>query len=1455
LRTRVTYLIFFLFLAWSSQAQKCYPLYTSDYGGNGYDEGLGVSLTADGGSIVSGRTSTNSLGGFDGFLMRLTPSGTIVWSKNYGGSKDDELHKVVQTADGGFIAIGTTKSFGNPEGEPFFLKTDASGNQQWSRAYFNALPGRNRATAIIPLHSGGYAALVNLGDSTLQSDAVVFRIDAAGVLTWSRFFNNGKSDGFFALTESNDRLVVGGTSTVGLKNEGYGILTTLNASDGQLLYTSAIRDIRAMSNDITNCRVVLVESIPGGLAFSLEGATPGVFDGRPYMMTHFKRLYSGKNIYERRTTTNPGGGYYRMPLKGYYTPDNGFLQLVSDSAWSSLSNYTYWGPTGLLEHGKVLTDQAKFEKAKMNDMAVASASEYMSVGGIRKNWGLDLPEVRVIKLGKFGLSGQCSYADAMNFADTAIHTFEVFSWLESRSLPALQATVVDVMSLDNGFKQGDHCDDQYCEEQSNITDSCNSTYLVDVKSEDGMIRISEMIPAIEGGYIGGGEIFYPQHYEPLIVRLKPNGDIAWTVSLSKHINDGRIRKIIPTVDGHYLVVGVDYETIRNYGYERATLTKISGSGALIWSKEYDPGWMFKFHDVIPSGDGGYFAAGTGNYGGGRTYNFICRLAADGSFIWKRESHYGASTPVYKKLLLSGGSLYVGADFYLQGNFFLVEKWDGNAGNLVWGSRIDFSGAGRVIMKTLAKSGDSIYAVLSSNTTEGGLSQDLRTAVVRISDQGVLGGGYIVKSIAENPNVMTIWNREMTPLNILITKDNNIVFAQQASVGTQKGLVVQKFKLNGEGVFSLIYPTIQNKQVVSLRENADNILISGISDIPLIPKEPRIYSAFVMNTDANGQISTLPITSCSTVQAPIEILTLTGLRQINYDVDSISGARWFLQKDRAVYRRTVKALARLACNTPSNCYMLTIQGLDTLCGVSNTQRYTVIRNPGCSSPVLWTVDSSSVSVIARTDSTLDVTFKRTGRFTISARLSSGCTTLGDQKEIIFPTQIANFSLGKDTSICTGNQMLLNAGEGFVAYQWQDGSTDSVFRVDKAGLYFVRATDFCGLVKQDSIVVTETVLVSMQAGPDRQVCLGDTLQLQAPSGYANYVWKSSSLLQDQVQQGIVVQPSTDSKFIVTAEKSPGCFASDTIDIAVVKARSIVLGKDTSFCQGGSVLLDPGSSFLQYNWSNGTSNRVLEIKQAGVYHLMAVDANGCSARDTFEVKAVYPVPRVQLAKDLPLCEGKSISLSAPAGMQRYRWSDGSSGSALQVSQLGKYWVEITDNNGCKGSDTSSITKLLNTVHDFLPPDQAICSYDKLTVSPNRRFEQYQWSTNEVQASITLSKPGTYWVRVTDNYGCVSSDSITISYKECVKGFYVPNIFTPNNDGKNDRFKPLIYGRVVKYEIQVFNRFGERVFQSKDPLVSWDGSIAGQQNPVGTFTWLCVYQLDGEDLKQAKGTVTIVR
>lgn len=92
-------------------------------------------------------------------------------------------------------------------------------------------------------------------------------------------------------------------------------------------------------------------------------------------------------------------------------------------------------------------------------------------------------------------------------------------------------------------------------------------------------------------------------------------------------------------------------------------------------------------------------------------------------------------------------------------------------------------------------------------------------------------------------------------------------------------------------------------------------------------------------------------------------------------------------------------------------------------------------------------------------------------------------------------------------------------------------------------------------------------------------------------------------------------------------------------------------------------------------------------------------------------------------------------------------------------------------------------------------------------------------------------------------------------MQGFYVPNAFTPNNDGRNDVFKPMIFGNVVHYSFVIYNRFGQKVFESTDLTRGWDGNFHGTNSPGDIFVWSCVYQFAGENVENKKGSVTLVR
>ncbi len=93
------------------------------------------------------------------------------------------------------------------------------------------------------------------------------------------------------------------------------------------------------------------------------------------------------------------------------------------------------------------------------------------------------------------------------------------------------------------------------------------------------------------------------------------------------------------------------------------------------------------------------------------------------------------------------------------------------------------------------------------------------------------------------------------------------------------------------------------------------------------------------------------------------------------------------------------------------------------------------------------------------------------------------------------------------------------------------------------------------------------------------------------------------------------------------------------------------------------------------------------------------------------------------------------------------------------------------------------------------------------------------------------------------------------CQKNFYFPTAFTPDNDGKNDVLKPTIYGRVLKYNLTIYNRWGQIILNSTDVARGWDGKWRGKLQNTGTYIWMCNYQLAGEEAKTANGTVTIIR
>ncbi len=100
-----------------------------------------------------------------------------------------------------------------------------------------------------------------------------------------------------------------------------------------------------------------------------------------------------------------------------------------------------------------------------------------------------------------------------------------------------------------------------------------------------------------------------------------------------------------------------------------------------------------------------------------------------------------------------------------------------------------------------------------------------------------------------------------------------------------------------------------------------------------------------------------------------------------------------------------------------------------------------------------------------------------------------------------------------------------------------------------------------------------------------------------------------------------------------------------------------------------------------------------------------------------------------------------------------------------------------------------------------------------------------------------------------------IAIDANTCPQDIYIPTAFTPNRDGKNDILKPLVRGNLIQYKFSVYNRWGQKVFESKDYQKGWDGKIGGVDVSTEVFIWMCTYQFQSKQQKNLKGIVALIR
>ncbi len=393
-----------------------------------------------------------------------------------------------------------------------------------------------------------------------------------------------------------------------------------------------------------------------------------------------------------------------------------------------------------------------------------------------------------------------------------------------------------------------------------------------------------------------------------------------------------------------------------------------------------------------------------------------------------------------------------------------------------------------------------------------------------------------------------------------------------------------------------------------------------------------------------------------------------------------------------------------------------------------------------------------------------------------------------------------------------------------------------------------------VYYNGITYTYNKNVKMPAGPI--VDLGNDLFfcdqlshfLDAGNPGASYLWNDNytGKFRNITQPGL---------YFVTVT-SGECSSSDTIRIK--NESSLKLGNDTVLCFANSYTYDlPQADSII--WQNGANTKSRVILAPGGLFRATVYKNGCTKLDTISIV----LPELQsnpLPSDTSLCEGLSISVALSNSTLNYLWNTGDTTGSKSISKAGKYkltqWFKT-----CKYSDSFNVSIIPKIKLPRLR-DTSICIGDTLELNtPLNLFPVKINSTYTNGNRHVFFEAGTFLVKA-ENICFADSFQLNLILDSCRKmDVAIPDIFSPNGDGLNERFNPVLLGdasKVIDYAFRIYNRWGEQIYYSNSPSDGWNGTYRDLMCPLGYYLWTFQYKYNelGEVKSgRYKGIVYIAR
>lgn len=374
-------------------------------------------------------------------------------------------------------------------------------------------------------------------------------------------------------------------------------------------------------------------------------------------------------------------------------------------------------------------------------------------------------------------------------------------------------------------------------------------------------------------------------------------------------------------------------------------------------------------------------------------------------------------------------------------------------------------------------------------------------------------------------------------------------------------------------------------------------------------------------------------------------------------------------------------------------------------------------------------------------------------------------------------------------------------------------------------------------------------------DSSYCLAQHLPMVLTSSGQDgdyYLWSTGATTKD-------ITITKDGKYWCTSFANCHTYI-DTFIVQYRHPEKLSLGNQIVNCKNEPVTINTSIKFDTYVWNTGATSDKIIVSKTGVYTLTATNRCG-TQKDSVHVFIQPPTPQPQV-NDTTVCQFSQPVLNVKGeNLQWYANAAGVVGGITQPAVItqepGYYDLYVSQKIGmCESPKKRVRINVTYTPHEELEDDEIMCQNAVKTIGNELPYGVlYKWNTGDFDCCIKPYREGMY-KRSTRNECGSYIDTVYVGFSLCEDCLVLPNAFTPNGDGSNDEFKPIVTCPVAMYTMSVYNRWGELVFKTDDVHTGWRGTVKGQPANMGTYLYIIEYRAQSTKRDQfLKGNITLLR